>query len=344
MNTYAIVIEPISGFGTQIKGDTLFGHFCWEVAWDGTLVEGGLERQLALYDQKPFVIFSSAFPRLGRDNGRVVCALKRPALPPVMPPSEDYTTRIERYKERKREKEKRWVVFEYGPEPIDPTDLKRLSDQELSALYADQLGSYPDQLGSHSHYCLHGTLPHNTINRLSWTTGEPPFAPFNLPVTYYKPGLELVIFVLLNESATNIERVTEGVQRIGEFGFGRDASTGLGRFKLKEVIEIPTPKVAKANAFYTLAPCVPEENRFFNWFFEPFVRFGRHGGQLAKSKNPFKNPVVMADEGALLFPAEGVADERPYAGKAILGISKAQPGSVVQGYTPILPMIVRSQT
>ena len=50
MKLYAIVIETHSGFGTPLKGDTLFGQFCWEVAMDPrtrTLFKVVIENELA---------------------------------------------------------------------------------------------------------------------------------------------------------------------------------------------------------------------------------------------------------------------------------------------------------
>ncbi len=342
MKWYAVIIEPESGFGTPLKGDTLFGHFCWEVAWDKTLVEGGLDAQLSVYHKAPFVIFSSAFPRLKGDKQKVICAIKKPALAGPLPTFTDPDKRIENYRKKKEEKKNQWVVCEYGSEPLEPTTLESINEQELISLCAGD--SWVDHSASSEQHDLYlnVTYAHNTINRLTWSTGDPPFAPYNLPVGYYAPEIELVVFVLLNESATDIENVTRGLQRIGEFGFGRDASTGMGRFRVKEAKELPIPEIDKGNAYYTLAPCVPEQGSFSISFFSPFIRFGRHGGHLARSRNPFKNPVVMADEGAVFFPAEGTKDTMPYIGRPVRGVSKAEPASVVQGYAPILPLLVRS--
>ena len=79
---------------------------------------------------------------------------------------------------------------------------------------------------------------HNTINRMTQTTGSGMFAPYAKEKFYYFPETELVIFVLIEESVTDIDRVLLGLERIGNWGFGRDASTGLGRFTLGEHDEL----------------------------------------------------------------------------------------------------------
>ncbi|MBW1730593.1 MAG: hypothetical protein JRH08_13985 [Deltaproteobacteria bacterium] len=341
MKLYAIIIEPTAGFGTPLKGDTLFGQFCWEAAWDSSLVEGGIDRQLVVYHERPFVIFSSAVPKLKSENEKLVCALRKPALSPPLETFSDSKRRMESLKKRKEEKKRQWVIYEYGSGCIRAGNMRALNDEELF----ERCQRAEDEIDRASfwgprRFHLYTTRSHNTINRLSSSTGEPPFAPYNIQVGCYMPGLELVIFILLEESVTDIERVTKGLERMGEFGFGKDASTGMGRFEVKDTKELEIPKRDNAHAFYTLAPCVPEQGRFERYFFTPFVRFGRHGGDLARSENPFKNPVIMADEGAVFIPAEGIDFDRPYIGKAVRNVSKAEPNTVVQGYAPYLPLVM----
>jgi len=77
-------------------------------------------------------------------------------------------------------------------------------------------------------------------------------------------------------------------------------------------------------------------------FFAPFTRFGRHGTQLLHKGKPFKNPVVMADEGAVFLPKPGDIPKTPYIGQAVTGISKAMPEAVAQGYSLVLPLNIPS--
>jgi CRISPR-associated protein Csm4 len=180
---------------------------------------------------------------------------------------------------------------------------------------------------------------HNTINRLTGTTGKAPFTPFTSEVIVYPPGVELAVFLLLDPEATSVERVAEGLNKMGTFGYGRDASTGLGRFAVGEPRPLPDPGLADAGALYTLAPSVPDPSGFKNIWFAPFVRLGKHGDKYALSGNPFKNPVVMADEGAVLETTrEGNWDEKPYVGRSIHNVSLNETKTVVQGYSPVIPL------
>jgi CRISPR-associated protein Csm4 len=72
-----VIIKPMSAFGTLLKGDTLFGQFCWQAVYDSELLSGGLEKRLSEYHENPFAIFSSAVVKLS--SGEYV--LKRPDMP-----------------------------------------------------------------------------------------------------------------------------------------------------------------------------------------------------------------------------------------------------------------------
>ena len=184
--------------------------------------------------------------------------------------------------------------------------------------------------------------PHNTINRLTQTTGTGQFAPFAEEGTYYYPETELALFVLLDEEVTDIARTVRALQAIGRYGYGKNASSGQGRFEVGDYSELTLPDSSGAKACYTLAPSIPEKKSYSHVYFRTFVRFGKHGDRLARSSNPFKNPVIMLDEGAVLIPEGSCLSRKPYLGTAIAGVSKSLPESVVQGYAPLLPFKLES--
>jgi CRISPR-associated protein Csm4 len=319
-----------------LKGDTLFGHFCWQAAYDPGLLEGGLAARVSAYAERPFVIFSSAFPKL--NDGSSGYVLKRPDMPftSFLPAGVDRKQRIIQTKEIKTRK---WMVVPNGLS-LDFSTVDFISDEQLYKKLSEGL---PDEsrrsIGdTDSQEVVTMSLqPHNTINRLTGATGTGMFTPYATENIYYYPGAKLLVFVLIDETATDIERVCRGLERIGQWGFGRDASTGLGRFEICGHNLLAYPDPSGADGCYTLAPSVPERERFGKVYFSPFIRFGKHGDSLAKSKNPFKNPVLMADEGAMFFPEDRTVFEKPYLGTAVSGVSKVQPETIVQGYTLYLP-------
>jgi CRISPR-associated protein Csm4 len=183
--------------------------------------------------------------------------------------------------------------------------------------------------------------PHNTINRLTSTTGTGRFAPFSVEQIVYLPEIELAIFVVA-QTAISADNIRTAFERTGAVGFGKDASTGLGRFLVLGIKEINLFSLGSStpNACYTLAPCVPPRSEtWLNAFFSVVTRFGKHGDALAKSGKPFKNPVIMADDGAVFVSSDNQSIfEKPFFGSAITDVSKIEPATVTQGYAPYIPV------
>ncbi|MCP4691134.1 MAG: hypothetical protein GY859_24010 [Desulfobacterales bacterium] len=339
MKLYEVTISPRAGFGTPLKGDTLFGHFCWQAAYDPSLLNGDLGDLIAAYPEKPFVIFSSAFPRLGNAAGRYY--FKRPDLPLRRLTSLGGKDRKEKIKAEKAHNKKKWMEITGGPGLIDPLKVNFVTDKDLvkSAFSGMDVNARARaQRAGAREFSMVFSHPHNSINRLTQKTGAAPFTPYNQRVTHYYPDAELVIFILVDDSATDIQRVAKALERIGAWGFGRNASTGMGRFTVGKPGPIAFPKNPDANACYALAPSVAGKEAFEEIYFKTFVRYGKHGDRLARSGRPFKNPVIMADEGAVYIPREPSFFNKPYLGAAVTGVSKSMPETVVQGYAPYLPM------
>lgn len=181
---------------------------------------------------------------------------------------------------------------------------------------------------------------HNTVSRMSGTTGKDMFAPYQMDRLW--PCMEDVplwdIYILLDE-ALEKEALLEALSDIGAFGFGRDASIGYGRFTVKnsEGWMPPVPDKA-ADAVMTLAPCAPQGLPWIRekCFYKPFTRFGRHGDVDAISGNPYKHPVLMADTGAVLTPSAPLPEF--FTGNGIGGVSQTRPETVQQGYAPVVPV------
>jgi len=318
VQTYQITIEPLSPFGTPIKGDTLFGQFCWQAAYDHSLLSIPLDEAITCHSQRPFAVFSSAFPALP-DNG---VALKRPDAPLDLLFDFSGISKADRIGKRKEHKKRKWLVCDKPGALADLTACRYLEAGDLSGTETEHLRS------------------HNSINRLTGTTGEG-FVPYSQSLTLYPAGSRLVVFVGIESDLLSSESLRIGLDRIGAAGFGRDASTGMGKFRIDgcREVDLAVFGAEAPNALYTLSPSVPETGRYRDALFAPFTRFGKHGDRLSISGKPFKNPVIMADEGAVLFPADMAASrKRPYIGISLTGLSKIQETTVAQGYSLYIPV------
>lgn len=312
MELWRLTIRVQSPLGTPLKGDTLFGQLCWGARhrW-GDLRLRELLREYTL--GRPFAVISDAFP-----HGH----LPRPTLPAWCwenVPDID----------RKALKKRVWMPLSHCHLPVR---------QWLSQCVADA------DLGLRA---VHRPQPHNTIHRGTGTTGTGAFAPYTQPQTWLgrdtaQPGPVLLdIYVLMDPQRLPPQDAQEIFAAMGAMGFGRDASIGLGKFTVHGWESTDLPSHPEANAWMTLAPCAPQG---LNWerarcFAKPFTRFGRHGDLGVLSGLPFKSPVLLADTAAVLTPRE-------YAPVAFIGqglggdgtLSKAIPGTVHQGFAPVLPI------
>lgn len=340
MKTYLITIKPTSGFGTPIKGDTLFGQLCWQIYYDQNLLGKTLDELLSDYDNSPFLVLSSAYPKI---NDEV--ALKRPELPIDMLFNFDNLSKEQIIKERKKFKGKKWLLISLNKPNISiKQDKLYFSDEDLFEKFINSLDLEKRRNLRKSGFnsvIIDFEQMHNTINRLTGKTGEGRFAPFSVDQKVYIPELELAVFVGLREDL-KIDMVINALERIGKIGYGKDSSIGLGKYIVKDLSEIDLKKIFvinNANACYTLSPSVPDKYNYKMIYFSPFIRFGRHGDRLAKSANPFKNPVIMADEGAV-YVLQNSLPEKPYIGKAIKGLSKVKKETVHQGYSLFIPIKV----
>jgi CRISPR-associated protein Csm4 len=331
MDTLALRLRPLTAFGSPLLGDTLFGQLCWAARH-----RFGLERLQSLLDGytagQPFAVVADALP-----DGY----LPRPALP------------LSSYRERpgadrKQAKRQVWVPLAALKEPL--TDWLRLSctDRDLIAA-ALPGGTAKPRAASPALTVLH-PQPHNSINRLTGTTGRGDFAPYTLMQRWHAPEITLCCWVVYDPARIDAAEIRQLFEDIGATGFGRDAGIGLGKFQVEAPTQTnatPWPSQTHANACLTLAPCAPQGLGYDprRSFYEVFTRFGRHGDWAVNLGNPFKTPLLLARAGAIFTPAELPA--APFIGQGLGGegqLSKVIPETVQQGYAPCVPIHLPLET
>ncbi|MEN3039364.1 MAG: hypothetical protein ABDI07_09490 [Candidatus Kryptonium sp.] len=312
MKVYKFVIKPKTAFGTPLVGDTLFGQLCWEFYYDPELLGNRLEDLIRDYKFRPFIIVSSAFPLI---SGKTY--LKRPSLPLHFLfnlPEEELI------RERKALRRKRWFLLET---PLPP--LSKIT-------YVENV--------SNGRFLVEDEQVRCSIHRLYGTTVEAPYGPFVVEKLWYLT--DLIVFIGLREDM-RVNGIFEALVRIGKTGYGKDSSCGLGKFEVISYEEIDFyHEIKEFNAYYTLSPSLPDDKDYKAIYYEPVVRFGRHGNVRSYSKNPFKAPVLMADSGAIYVPAK--AERRIYIGRAIYGTSAIDQDTVMQGYSLVIPVEVAHES
>lgn len=327
MQAYQITLSLQSAFATPLKGDTLFGQLCWAIR--NRLGEATLNECLEGYTNKqPFAVVSDAFPE---------GYLPLPKLPSCfyqLPEGED----------RKAVKKLAWLPKTELQKPLKEWLCHAVNAKTIAASITHK------SVGATSSSRLNTTSlsekhpqPHNTINRQTNTTGEGGFAPYSIEQEWFVPGLRWTLYLLLDTARLSEADCRQCLADIGAFGFGKDASIGMGKFQIDAFQEQPLPAQDNANACLTLAPCAPQGLGFDSEhsYYQLFTRFGRHGDiAVHQEGKPFKNPLLLAQTAAVLSTLPPISG---FIGQGIGGdgrLSKTLKATIHQGYAPVIALNV----
>lgn len=303
MKTYRFTLRPLTDFGTPLAGDTLFGHLCW-----AAVERFGTARLSSLLDGytagRPFVALSDGFPR---------GYLPRPTVPDAA------IGRKPDPRLRKQTRDRIWLPAADAGLPL----ADWLDEAEVSDLTKAEV------------------VTQNTIHRLTGTTGELQFAPRQVDRIAFAADARLDVYAVLDEHKLSVGELRQLVEDIGTMGYGRDASTGLGKFAIEGMDEVRWARATSAH-WLTLAPCAPDPAALdaARCYYLPVTRFGRHGNLGVRLGKPFKRPLLLLKTGALLTSPARV--QWLVHGRGLGGrhepLSEVIPETVHQGYAPVVPL------
>ncbi len=296
-----LTLAPKSSFMTLLKGDTLFGHLCWQIR-DSLGNETLLSLLDGYCDNSPFVVVSDAFPK---------DCLPMPTMPLHLRTQQDAGEQVKKLKKRQ------WVSVCTTEGPVN-----QWLDQPEPKYTTAEPTSF--------------RVMHNSLNRLTHSTGDG-FDPFTLHKYLYPKGAELDVYCVVDDELLPVETLVELVKRIGLIGYGKKANTGHGKFDVNEVQVLESFGAQNANAYLTLAKArVPSEGWHSDRsFYSITTQFGRHGAALVHQQ-PFKNPVLMMETGALLVPKDEPSGL--WVGQGVTGVSEVMPETVQPAYAPVVPV------
>jgi CRISPR-associated protein Csm4 len=321
-STHRFILHPQTAFGTPLVGDTLFGQFCWALRRRFGVAR--LDSLLENYTEgKPFLVFSDAFP-----HG---------FLPlPTIPSSLWHVTD----EDRKALKKRRWLPVEELESDFPAWQNLARNDADAAKAVLQKYAS-PDSMKEKEKPIPLQKIqpqPHNTLNRETATTGEGAFAPYTQAQYWFHPEMRFDLYAVMDETRITAEEVSAALADMGQSGYGRDASIGLGKFKSDRDTKFSgLPRKGNANAWLTLAPCAPQGQGFIRErsFYQIQTRFGRHGDIAVHSGNPFKRPLLLAKSGGVFSP-ETLEPERLFIGQGLGHVSPVHPEAVAQAYAPVI--------
>ncbi len=283
MPDYVVRIRPRAAFGTPLHSGTLFGHLCW--AWRHRRGEASLGDWLASLAEDPFLI-SDGMPR-----GR----LPRPEMPP---PRREGRPSLEEGERFKRAWKRRWMRRE--------TFLKLrsgLNPQRLLAALLEEEAAEERQERERARWFRSRRVAHNTINRLTGRTPERGGL-FFMDELWPEEECEAEVWVRCSLGAKELEELF-GI--VGELGYGRDASTGRGRFEAE--VEAAPEGVLDGEwpRRMSLSHGALSEN-MLEARYRLETHYGKLGSLWAGAGDPFKYPLTLLAPGANFRPG----DDGPY--------------------------------
>lgn len=259
MQSLKITISFTSPIAASLQSDTIFGQFCW--MYRDMFGEDKLKQALSNFKEKPFIAFSNGF-------------LENHIAMPILKPQKSFGN-LEEYEKQKKLKKRSEI---------------KLGDWINSEISLDALKQYIEE---DQEFYKSQIFIRNSINRRRNTTEE---GLYQTEEIFYKKDTKIDIYAKYNSDIISLDEIKSVFDYIGKFGFGKDKSTGKGRFKiisLKEDIELLKPK--DTNAFISLSCGIVDEDCQV-LYAKYFTKFGKHGGYgLA---NPFKKPAVLFKAGS----------------------------------------------
>lgn len=262
MTLYRLTLTLQSPLGTPIVGPTLFGMIC-QILCER---EGETALECWLDDPDKIWRISDGFP-----HG----CLPKPLVTP-RPLKPDEFDRIKKRKNCPWIRRSSWIKLRHAWLESD------LQDEDFAA--------DPTHIAR---------IAHNVVDRNSGRTLDRGGLFFLDEDWQFSSDIGQIDLYI--ESCCDPDRIQSLISTVGEYGYGRDASTGRGRFRVEKNIvvdhEIADFPSAKRKMSLSRGVLTPSSMKEAYWRVEP--HFGRVGPNLTLlGESPFKRPVLLTRPGA----------------------------------------------
>lgn len=290
MKSVSMTLKLKSSFISPFQSDTLFGHFCW--TYLELYGEQALDKLLG-DKQEPPIVFSDGFP-----SG----FLPMPFLAPVIFSDE------EKDKLGKDFKNKQFIEKDMLLQHLNGLTKRKIAELYMNKQFKEppkykKLPVFKNSLDSRTH-TTQGNSGQLFASRENFS---------NHPVD---------IYAVYNPNLLEQKQIKAVFDVMGICGYGKDASTGRGRFEAEiKTEDINNLKDVTPNAFISLSSCVPSDESLL-LYGKTFTKFGKHGGSLAGAGKHFKNPVILFKAGST-FKTDEI---KPVYGKLLSNLTTKEVG------------------
>lgn len=293
MPAYRIRLHLQSPLATPLHSGTLFGHLCWAKR----LCEGekALTDWLAMLPESPLTL-SDALPR-DQIPRPLLQTSERPE-PAAGESRQDFLGRLQQEKTLRKTAFISVADFLELRAGLNETGLlSRLRQRAAKQRNPDSTQrKHPNQAT-----LLKLRQTHNTINRLTGTTPEAGGLYFMDEEWRRDAAAELDVYVTGDLTKEQLQTL---FTTVGEFGFGRDANLGRGRFEAAVEPADSRWFAHPGNRLVSLSHGVLSDNMAVP-FYKLHTHYGKLGGLYAGGeRSPFKYPLLLTRPGATFSPAD----------------------------------------
>jgi len=258
-----ITIKFITPFISELQSDTIFGHFAWGLRYKN---EKKLNKLMQNFKKEPFIVFSDGFLK---------GFLPKPIFSSFLPGCSElkYAKQVKKAKYIKKEE-----IFKN----IDSLDAKKvfkvIKNQEIEASSKVAL------------------TQKNSINRFSNLVEE---GLYTIKEKFSEDRYE--IYFKYRSDLINEEEIEKIFKIISKMGYGKDRSTGKGRFKFRIDWDFEEKKyfIEKRTFYLNLSTCFYNTENMRLIYGKTITKFPRAGG--IYSNEPFKNPAIMYLPGSIFI-------------------------------------------
>jgi CRISPR type III-A-associated RAMP protein Csm3 len=290
MNTYRLTLQPLSAFGTPLAGDTLFGQLCWALrhrsatqpspSSSTATPPGGPSRSSPTASRRPPATARAALPA----GGPPATSTARPSSGGAGCPSP----------------------------PAEPLPgWQALARDDAAAAHA--IGGRPAPRSRPS--APSPTTP-STARPAAPAPAPSPLQPAPAVVRQRRALRPVRV---LDETRLPLAELLAALTQIGHTGFGRDASTGLGKFALVGE-PWPTPSPPAAPARPGSASALRPQGQGYcprRSYYQPSPASAATATSPVHAASPFKRPLLLARAGGLFVPLRPAG--RPFIGQGLGG-------------------------
>ncbi len=285
---YKLTIKPVSGMLTELQSDTIFGHFCWRMR--DLLGEDKLVEFLEFFrNNAPVFTISSAFPET--ESGDMYFPL------PLCYSEDEDTNGL-----KKQDKIAKFI------EHKEKKSINFVHQDILNDFLAGNMNDMKLKLSSDDE---HKKLANSTELRVSVQIDRTTMAAAKNKLYSYNPKyfVNHILFILvkiLDRKIFDEFKCGAVLKDIFETGYGKKKSSGYGQFvvvdyKLFNAYTGPE----EGRGFISLSNFLPAANeKYDDYYYEPFVKYGKLGEEKATGGKPFKQPVTFLKPGSCFITGQ----------------------------------------